>query len=305
MEENHYDVIIVGTGPAGSTAALYGQRLGLRTVVFGDLPGGITYMIENLVNFPGFVGGISGTEFGVKLFQQAQLEGAMFTMMRLDRLEKNDETFIATDVNGLTYTAPCAILASGRVPRTMPGTRPGMKGVNFCSVCDGPLFRGKNAILAVVGSNNAAAQHAVTLSRIAGKVLLICRSQTLKMDVAHKNVIAQQDNIETLVGIEVTGYEGLDMVETLCVKAGNGKPEKIPVDGVFLSIGWTPGTQMLKIEADTNAEGYLLTDESLMSSVPGLFAAGDVREKSLYQVLTACSDGAIAAKSVSEYLTRL
>ena len=305
MEENHYDVIIIGTGPAGSTAALYGQRLGLRTVVFGDLPGGITYMIENLVNFPGFVGGISGTEFGVKLFQQAQLEGAMFTMMRLDRLEKNDETFIATDVNGLTYTAPCAILASGRIPRTMPGTRPGMKGVNFCSVCDGPLFRDKNATLAVVGSNNAAAQHAVTLSRIAGKVLLICRSQTLKMDVAHKNVIAKQDNIETLVGTEVTGYEGLDMVETLCVKAGNGKPEKIPVDGVFLSIGWTPGTQMLKIEADTNAEGYLLTDESLMSSVPGLFAAGDVREKSLYQVLTACSEGAIAAKSVSEYLTRL
>ena len=305
MEENHYDVIIVGTGPAGSTAALYGQRLGLRTVVFGDLPGGITYMIENLVNFPGFVGGISGTEFGVKLFQQAQLEGAMFTMMRLDRLEKNDETFIATDVNGLTYTAPCAILASGRIPRTMPGTRPGMKGVNFCSVCDGPLFRDKNATLAVVGSNNAAAQHAVTLSRIAGKVLLICRSQTLKMDVAHKNVIAQQDNIETLVGIEVTGYEGLDMVETLCVKAGNGKPEKIPVDGVFMSIGWTPGTQMLKIEADTNAEGYLLTDEDLRSSVPGLFVAGDVREKSLYQVLTACSDGAIAAKSVSEYLTRL
>ena len=305
MEENHYDVIIIGTGPAGSTAALYGQRLGLRTVVFGDLPGGITYMIENLVNFPGFVGGISGTEFGVKLFQQAQLEGAMFTMMRLDRLEKNDETFIATDVNGLTYTAPCAILASGRIPRTMPGTRPGMKGVNFCSVCDGPLFRDKNATLAVVGSNNAAAQHAVTLSRIAGKVLLICRSQTLKMDVAHKNVIAQQDNIETLVGTEVTGYEGLDMVETLCVKAGNGKPEKIPVDGVFMSIGWTPGTQMLKIEADTNAEGYLLTDEDLRSSVPGLFVAGDVREKSLYQVLTACSDGAIAAKSVSEYLTRL
>ena len=305
MEENHYDVIIIGTGPAGSTAALYGQRLGLRTVVFGDLTGGITYMIENLVNFPGFVGGISGAEFGVKLFQQAQLEGAMFTMMRLDRLEKNDETFIATDVNGLTYTAPCAILASGRIPRTMPGTRPGMKGVNFCSVCDGPLFRDKNATLAVVGSNNAAAQHAVTLSRIAGKVLLICRSQTLKMDVAHKNVIAQQDNIETLVGTEVTGYEGLDMVETLCVKAGNGKPEKIPVDGVFLSIGWTPGTQMLKIEADTNAEGYLLTDEDLRSSVPGLFVAGDVREKSLYQVLTACSDGAIAAKSVSEYLTRL
>ena len=175
MEENHYDVIIVGTGPAGSTAALYGQRLGLKTVVFGDLPGGITYMIEKLGNFPGFVEGISGTEFGVKLFQQAQMEGAMFTMGRLDGLEKRSNTFTGVDVNGMNYTAPCAILASGRVPRTIPGTRPGLKGINFCSVCDGPLFRDKNATLAVVGSNNAAAQHAVTLSRIAGKVLLICR----------------------------------------------------------------------------------------------------------------------------------
>ena len=303
MEENHYDVIIVGTGPAGSTAALYGQRLGLRTVVFGDLPGGITYMIEKLPNFPGFVEGISGTEFGVKLFQQAQMEGAMFTMGRLDGLEKRNNTFTGVDVNGINYTAPCAILASGRVPRTMPGTRPGMKGVNFCSVCDGPLFRDKNATLAVVGSNNAAAQHAVTLSRIAHKVLLICRSQTLKMDAAHKNLIAQNDNIEALVGTEVTGYEGLDMVETLSVTAGDGKSGKIPVDGVFLSIGWTPGTEVLKMEVDTNREGYLITDETLRTSIPGLFAAGDVREKTLYQVLTACSDGAVAAKSVSEYLT--
>ena len=303
MEENHYDVIIVGTGPAGSTAALYGQRLGLKTVVFGDLPGGITYMIEKLGNFPGFVEGISGTEFGVKLFQQAQMEGAMFTMGRLDGLEKRNNTFTGVDVNGINYTAPCAILASGRVPRTIPGTRPGLKGINFCSVCDGPLFRDKNATLAVVGSDNAAAQHAVTLSRIAGKVLLICRGQTLKMDVAHKNLIARHDNIEILFGTEVTGYEGLDMVEILCVTTADGEPGKMPVDGVFLSIGWTPSTEVLKIGADTNREGYLITDESLRTSVPGLFAAGDVREKNLYQVLTACSDGAFAAKSVSEYLT--
>ena len=303
MEENRYDVIIVGTGPAGSTAALYGQRLGLKTVVFGDLPGGITYMIENLANFPGFVEGVSGTEFGVKLFQQAQLEGAMFTMGRLDRLEKKANTFTAVDVNGMNYTAPCAILASGRVPRTMPGTRPDMKGINFCSVCDGPLFRDKNATLAVVGSNNAAAQHAATLSRIAGKVLLICRSGILKMDAAHKKLISQHNNIETLVETEVTGYEGLDMVENLRITGRDGKPGKIPVDGVFLSIGWTPGTQVLKMEVETNTEGYLITDESLRTSVPGLFAAGDVREKTLYQVLTACSDGAVAAKSVSEFLS--
>ena len=123
------------------------------------------------------------------------------------------------------------------------------------------------------------------------------------MDVAHKNLIARHNNIEIVFGTEVTGYEGLDMVETLCVTTADGEPGKMPVDGVFLSIGWTPSTEVLKIGADTNREGYLITDESLRTSVPGLFAAGDVREKTLYQVLTACSDGAVAAKSVSEYLT--
>ena len=100
MTENQYDVMIVGTGPAGSTAAFYGQRLGLKTVVFGDTPGGITYMIENLANYPGFVGGIPGTEFGVKLFQQAQMEGAMFTMSRLEQLDHNGNAFTGTDANG-------------------------------------------------------------------------------------------------------------------------------------------------------------------------------------------------------------
>ena len=304
MTENHYDVMIVGTGPAGSIAAFYGQRLGLKTVVFGDTPGGITYMIDNLINFPGLVGGISGTEFGVKLFQQAQMVGAEFTMSCLDRLDHNGDAFIATDANGLSYTAPCAIIASGRVPKRLPVAHSDMKGINFCSVCDGPLYRDKDATLAVVGSDNAAGQHAMTLSRIADKVFLICRSQTLKMDAAHQELIAQQNNIEMLNDTEVTGFTGLDFVEALIVKTREGKTSEIPVDGVFLAIGWEPNLQMLQLKADTTADGYLKTDACLMTSIPGLFAAGDIREKNMYQVLTACADGARAVKYVSEFMEK-
>ncbi len=304
MTENLYDVMIVGTGPAGSTAAIYGQRLGLKVVVFGDTPGGITYMIENITNLPGFLGGISGTEFGVKLFQQAQMEGAVFTMSRLEQLDHNGKAFMGMDANGLSYTAPCAIIASGRVPKRLPVAHADMKGINFCSVCDGPLFRDKNATLAVVGSDNAAGQHAMTLSRVANKVFLICRRQTLKMDAAHQQLIAQQNNIEMLNGTEVTGFAGLDFVEALIVKTREGKTSEIPVDGVFLAIGWKPNLRMLQLRADTTADGYLKTDTRLMTSIPGLFAAGDIREKNMYQVLTACADGARAAKYVSEFMEK-
>ena len=304
MTENQYDLMIVGTGPAGSTAALYGQRLGLNVVVFGDTPGGITYMIDNIMNLPGFLGGIPGAEFGVKLFQQAQIEGATFTMARLDRLDYEGDGFTGTDANDLTYTAPCAIVASGRVPKRLPVAHSEMKGVNFCSVCDGPLYRDKNATLAVVGNDNAAGQHAMTLSRIAKKVFLICRSQTLKMDPVHQELIAKQDNIEVLKGTEVTGFDGLDFVESLNVKSREGDKSEIPVDGVFLAIGWKPNLRMLQFQADTNTDGYLKTDASLMTSIPGLFAAGDIREKNLYQVLTACADGARAAKYVSEFIEK-
>lgn len=294
--------MIVGTGPAGSTAALYGQRLGLKTVVFGDTPGGITYMIENIANYPGFVGGISGTEFGVKLFQQAQMEGAEFTMSRLDQLDHRGNAFMGTDANGQGYTAPCAIVASGRVPRRLPVAHAEMKGINFCSVCDGPLYRDKNATVAVIGSDNAAGQHAMTLSRIANKVFLICRSQTLKMDAAHQQLIVQKNNIELMNDTEVNGFAGLDFVEAIIVKPREGDTSDIPVDGVFLAIGWKPNLQMLQLKADTTADGYLKTDTRLMTSMPGLFAAGDIREKNLYQVLTACADGARAAEYASEYL---
>ena len=303
-EANAFDIIIIGTGPAGLTAALYGQRLGLRCVVFGDIPGGNLYMVDNLANFPGFPGGIPGTEWGVKTFQQAQTEGAMFTMGRLESLSQDGNTFSGTDVNGIRYSAPCAIVASGRVPRKLPVTQSEMKGVNFCSVCDGPLFRGKNATLAVVGSDNAAAQHALTLSRIAEKVLVIYRSPQMIMDASHRERLAGQDSIELMPGTEVTGYVGLDLVEAIEIAAPSGGTGTLSVDGVFLAIGWTPNTDMVKMPVETIDGGYLKTDGKLMTSVPGMFAAGDVRDTDLYQVLTGCADGARCALNAARFMKK-
>jgi thioredoxin reductase (NADPH) len=303
MPENQYDLIIIGTGPAGITAALYGQRLGLNTVVLGDIPGGSVYMIENIMNYPGFIGGVPGAQFGTMAFQQAQSEGANFTLSRLESLSSsNNGLFKGIDTNKQEYLASAAIVATGRVPKRLAVPNAHVKGVHFCSICDGPLYRGKNATLAVVGSENVAAQHALALSRIADTVMLLCGSESLQMDVTHINQIEKQPNIDVHLNTEVTGYRGLDLLDGIVIKPQGAEEKEVSVDGLFLAIGWRPNVKMLDIEVEKTAEGYLKTNEKLMTSFPGLFAAGDVRDTDMWQVLTACADGARAAKYVSEFL---
>ncbi len=304
MTINHYDVMIIGTGPAGITAALYGARLGLNVVVFGDIPGGNTYMIESLDNFPGFPGGIPGTQFGVQAFQQAQQEGAVFTMTRLHEFTQEDNQFIGIDAARQRYTSTSAIVATGRTPKRLSVPNANLKGVHFCSMCDGPLYRGKNAILAVIGSDNAAGQHAITLARIADKVLLVSRSKGLKMDSALTSRIDLLSNITLLSGTEVIDYDGNRAIEGIVVADQEVDRKTIVVDGIFLSVGWQTNTKMLHLPIETTAAGYLKTDDKLMTSCQGLFAAGDVRETDMWQVLTACADGARAAKYCAEFLEK-
>lgn len=144
MKDFDYDIIIVGTGPAGMTAAIYAQRRGLQCVVYGDLPGGSTHMIEHLANFPGLMPETSGAQFGTMTFQQANLEGTMFTMGNLETLNRSDDAFTGVDVNGGTVAAPVAIVAAGRTPKRLDVDNVPIGGVHFCSICDGPLCRGKN-----------------------------------------------------------------------------------------------------------------------------------------------------------------
>lgn len=304
MAQTSYDLLIVGTGPAGMTAALYGQRLGLRTVVFGDVPGGSLYMIDRLSNFPGFIDGIAGMELGAKMFQQAQAEGAHFSMSRLERLKFAEGVFHGGEADGQTCSAATALVATGRVPTRLAVPGANLKGVHFCSVCDGPLYRNQNATLAVVGSDNAAAQHAITLARIAKRVLFIHRSAKTKMDAGQAALLARQENVEMHPETEIVGLNGLDRLAALVIRQRQGRPYEMPVDGLFLAVGWRPNTDLIDFQLAKTPNGYLKTDVALMTSLPGLFAAGDVRDTELWQVLTACADGARAAKSAAAYLAR-
>ncbi|MBR9980605.1 MAG: FAD-dependent oxidoreductase [Desulfatitalea sp.] len=305
MPAEPYDLLVAGIGPAGMTAAMYGQRLGLRTAAFGDIPGGSLYMIERLTNFPGFSEPIAGMELGAKLFQQTQAEGAHLTMTRMGKLRHIQGLFHAVDDNGQAYTAPSAIIATGRVPTRLPFVNAELQGVHFCSVCDGPLYRNKNATLAVVGSDNSAAQHALTLSRIAQKVLLIHRSGKAQMDAAHADMLSRQENVQRIPGTEVVGCEGNGIVEALILKSHSHESEKLSVGGLFLAIGWRPNTHFIDFTIAKTADGYLETDTNLMTSRPGLFAAGDVRDTDLWQVLTACADGARAARCAGGYISAI
>jgi thioredoxin reductase (NADPH) len=296
--------MIIGTGPAGITAALYGVRLGLKVVVFGDIPGGNTYMIESLGNYPGFPGGITGTQFGVQAFQQAEQEGAVFTMTRLHQMIRVEELFKGVDTEKQEYTSVSVIVATGRIPKRLSVPNANLKGVHFCSMCDGPLYKGKKATLAVIGSDNAAGQHAITLSRITEKVLLVSRNKEFKMDSALTKRIEARSNITKLSGTEIIAYEGKDKIEGIVVSDQEVERKVIKVDGIFLAVGWQTNTKMLHFPVDFTTAGYIKTDDKFMTSCPGLFAAGDVRETDMYQVLTACADGARAAKYCAEYLEK-
>jgi len=302
MTENSYDLMILGTGPAGLTAAIYGCRLGLKVAVFGDTPGGNVYMIDHLLTYPGFVGGIPGTQFGVLAFQQAQGEGAFFPMARLENLACSKGSFSGADVNGTEYAAKAAIVATGREPIRLDVPNGDMNGVHFCSNCDGPLYRDKNATLAVIGNCNAAAQHALSLSKIANEVLVVCPDSHFMADAIYRRMIEQTDNINILMNTDVVGFKGSEFVEALVISTEKESEEEIAADGVFMACGWRPVIQMLQIEVEKTEEGYLKTDERLMTSFPGLFAAGDVRDTDFWQVLTACADGARAANYAFEFL---
>ena len=305
MADNHYDTMIVGTGPAGLTAAIYGQRLGMKVIVFGDIPGGNLYMIDRLMNFPGFVGGIPGAQFGATVFAQAQSEGAFFPMARLDRLSSQDDLLVGIDVNAQRYDARSAIVSCGVIPRMLKVPNADKPGIYFCSLCDGPLFRNKNATLAVIGGGSMAGQEALSLSNIAERVLLIYRGSRLKMEAVMRKAIEKKGNIEVLLNAELVAFKGEERVDGIIVSIGTEPQKELPVDGVFMAVGWGPNLEMLDIPVEKTPEGYIKTNEKLMSSFPGLFAAGDVRDTDIRQVITACTDGARAATYVLEYLEGL
>ena len=299
-----YDVVIIGSGPAGLTAAIYAERAELETVVIEKemASGGQVLNTYEVDNYPGLPG-INGYDLGMKFREHADKLGAEFVTDDVVRVEKDDDLF--TVVCGEeSYTTRTVIISTGASHKKLgvPGEEEltGM-GVSYCATCDGAFFR--NKVTAVVGGGDVAIEDAIFLARLCKKVYLIHRRDELRGAKTLQSQLFALDNVEVLWDTVVEQINGEEQVESLTIR--NVKTEEkrgLEVDGVFLAVGIDPQSRAFDglVEMD---HGYVKAGEDCETSVPGIFAAGDVRTKQLRQVSTAVADGANAITSVERYLT--
>ena len=301
------DVLIIGAGPAGLAAATYAARSGLATVLYEQgLPGGLAGLTATIDNYPGFPEGISGIDLGARMHSQASRFGATLVSARITRLWREAGKLAATA--GKTKLEPrSAIVASGSTPRKIgvPGeTELTGRGISYCATCDGPLYRGKT--VAVVGGGDSALQEAIFLARFAAKVIVIHRRGELRAAEVLQDEAMGNPRIAFALNKTVKSFQGGTELEGVVVEDKiTCKTESLRVQGGFIYVGYDPNTDMLGPEFKRSDTGFLVTDEELGTSVQGVFAAGDVREKTLRQVATAVGDGALAAVSAYAYVESL
>lgn len=299
-----YDVIVIGGGPAGFTAALYTARAGLSTLVVEKLyPGGQAALTGRIDNYPGFPEGIEGTALGQRMADGAKRFGvdtvsAEALSLQLKGPVKTVET------SGGTFTARAVIAATGADHRKlglpMEEALTG-RGVAYCAACDGMLYRGKT--VAVVGGGNSAAGDAILLSRVAKKVYLIHRRDTLRASRVYRAALERTENIEILWNTAVSrllygeALSGVVLENTL-----DRARRELPLDGLFISVGRKASTELFRGALELDPAGYIVADETTRTGIPGVYAAGDVRTKQVRQIVTATADGAAAAWAVENDL---
>ena len=300
-----YDIIIIGGGPAGYTSALYGARAGLDTLLLEKLaPGGQMSMTFQIDNYPGFDEGVNGFILGDKMKKGAERFGAQTKLAEVQSVQLEGEIKEVVTKNESFY-GRTVILATGAATKELglPGEKELVgRGVSYCAACDGMFYRGKTVV--IVGGGNTAAADAIQLSRLCEKVILVHRRDTLRATRVYHKPLMEAENVEILWNSQVT--ELLQDGRLTGVKVKNkvtGQEQEIPCDGIFVSIGRQPATELVKGQVELDPAGYIVADESTRTNLPGVFAVGDVRTKSLRQVVTAVSDGAVAAHHADEYLT--
>ncbi len=303
---NLYDMIILGGGPAGYTAALYGARAGLRTLVVEKMSvGGQMALTGDIENYPGFSEGIDGFTLGMQMQQGAEKFGAetKYASVLQAELASPIKTIRTDDgdIQGRTV-----VIATGADPRKLglEGEQALTgKGVHYCAHCDGRFYKGKT--VAVVGGGNSAAADALYLSRLAEKVYVIHRRDTLRATKIYHAPLMEAQNVEFVWNSNVTKLLSDGRLTGVRVQTNQGEEQIIPCHGLFVSIGRSPSTAFLGEELQKDSAGYLMAGESTRTNLPGVFAAGDVRTKALRQVVTAAADGAAAAHFAEEYLTEI
>lgn len=301
-----YDLIIVGGGPGGYTAALYGARAGLSTLVLEKLyAGGQMALTNQIDNYPGFPDGVDGFTLADKMQRGAENAGAVTVNAQVQNVDlQSMPKQVVTD--GDTFYAKAVILATGATPRELGLAEEADlvgRGIHYCAACDGMFYRGKT--VAVVGGGNTAAADALLLSRVAKKVYMIHRRDTLRATKIYHQPLMKAENVEFLWNNEVTALHREDSFAGITVRdRTTGEEKRVDCDGVFVSIGRKPETELVQGQVVLDEAGYVVAGESTKTNLPGVFAVGDVRTKDLRQIVTAVADGAVAIHAAEEYLAR-
>lgn len=302
-----YDVIIIGAGPAGMSAAIYTARRKLNTLVLAKDAGGQMVWSADVENYTGF-SMISGADLALK-FQEhmASLKEDLEVKLGVEvaKLDKNITSFVVEDTQGNVYYSKTVIIASGKLPRHLgvPGEKELCgKGVAICATCDGPLYRNKN--VAVVGGGNSAMDAICALSKVAKQVYVVNMTDDYTGEAIVKDKINSYPNVKPYHSAQITKIAGTTHVEGMTVQQ-IGKPDvEIPVDGIFVEIGYVPSNNFADL-VDKNEHGEIKVDKDLQTSVPGIFAAGDINDAWGEQIIIAAGEGAKAAMAVSNYFTNL
>jgi thioredoxin reductase (NADPH) len=302
---SRYDVIIIGGGPAGLTAGLYTARAKLKTLlVEGSAIGGRMGEAWEIENYPGFTEAVNGYDLAQKMYQQATRFGVEHaqTSVTAITLSGADKT-VTTPIGD--YMAPAVIIAGGSERRKLgvPGEKDFTgRGVSFCATCDGPFFRDK--VVAVIGGGNGALNEATHISHFASKVYVIHRRDAMRATKVLQDKAFADPKIEFIWNTEVAAIEGEGAVERLRLKnVKTGEESVQPVGGVFIAVGLVPNTQYLKDLVAMDEYGAVITNDKMETSIPGIYAAGDVRANSVRQVVTAAGDGATAAVYAQKYIS--
>jgi len=300
-----YDLIIIGGGPAGLTAGIYAARAKLKTLLLEKgLPGGQIATTEHVENYPGFPLGISGRELAQKMEEQSKRFGIeILTLSEVNSLKIIAEGF-EIKLNENSYFTKTVIIATGAYPAKLniPGEKEFTgRGVSYCATCDGAFFKDKK--VAVIGGGNAAIEEALFLTRFASKVFIVHRRNRLRADKIFQGRVFNNEKVELILDSEIKEIIGESKVEGCIVRnKKTGDEKRLTVDGVFLYVGNIPNTNFVKDVLKLNKKGYIITNNELQTSLPGVFAAGDVRENKIKQVAAAVGEGALAEMSAQKYL---
>ena len=302
--EHIYDVIIIGGGPGGYTAALYTARAGLDVLLLEKLSaGGQMALTSQIDNYPGFEEGVDGFTLAEKMQTGAERFGAKTELAEVYSLDLKDKIKKVDTSEGVFY-GKTVVVSTGASPRELGIEKEQSlvgRGVNYCAACDGMFYRGKTVV--VVGGGNSAAADAMLLSRICEKVIVVHRRDTLRATKIYHEPLMQAENVEFQWDSVVTELIYEDRFKGVRLKnVKTGEETELSCDGIFISVGRMPVTEFLEGQIELDKGGYIVADESTRTNIPGVFAVGDVRTKVLRQVVTAVSDGAVASHYIDEYL---